>query len=139
MYFINVRGRKQKLKNSHKYFIDWELESRSKFQTQIKDLLFDIWGADFVIEELPVLGSRMTIDFFNVNRQIAVEVDGDQHYKYNKHFHGGKKINFLNQLKRDDEKEDFCKINGIKLVRIMSSDKISTSKQLEFFIENYEY
>ena len=125
MIFYTSYGRKKKLSNAHKYRIKWEDSCRSKIQKEVKDLLYPYWFADVVFEELPVVGTRMTIDFYNATRQIALEVDGAQHYKYNKHFHGGSRQKFLDQLNRDQIKETFCQKNEIQMVRVLESDKIT--------------
>lgn len=125
MIFLTASGRSKKLKNSFNYLIDWNGKCRSKFQEKVKALLYKHWFADIVFEELPVLGTRMTIDFYNANKKIALEVDGSQHYKFNKHFHGNNRSKFLGQLQRDEKKEYFCEINNIKLVRILESDTLS--------------
>jgi very-short-patch-repair endonuclease len=124
MIFLTTTGREQKLKNSTKYLIDWDKKCRSKLQKKVKDLLYSNWVSDIVFEELPVLGTRMTLDFYNANKKLAVEVDGNQHYKYNKFFHSNSRQNFLSQLQRDEKKEYFCEINQIKLVRILERDTI---------------
>jgi len=124
MIFLTTTGREQKLKNSTKYLIDWDKKCRSKLQKNVKDLLYPNWVSDIVFEELPVLGTRMTLDFYNANKKLAVEVDGNQHYKYNKFFHSNSRQNFLSQLQRDEKKEYFCEINQIKLVRILERDTI---------------
>jgi very-short-patch-repair endonuclease len=124
MIFLTTTGREQKLKNSTKYLIDWDKKCRSKLQKKVKDLLYSNWVSDIVFEELPVLGTRMTLDFYNANKKLAVEVDGNQHYKYNKFFHSNSRQNFLSQLQRDEKKEYFCEINKIKLVRILEKDTI---------------
>tara|TARA_B100001093_G_scaffold135533_3_gene128023 strand:- start:1894 stop:2301 length:408 start_codon:yes stop_codon:yes gene_type:complete len=124
MIFLTTTGREQKLKNSTKYLIDWDKKCRSKLQKKVKDLLYSNWVSDVVFEELPVLGTRMTLDFYNANKKLAVEVDGNQHYKYNKFFHSNSRQNFLSQLQRDEKKEYFCEINQIKLVRILERDTI---------------
>ena len=67
----------------------------------------------------------MTLDFYNANKKIAVEVDGNQHYKFNKFFHSNSRQKFLNQLQRDDKKEYFCEINKIRLVRILENDTLN--------------
>ena len=108
-----------------KYIIDWDKKCRSKIQKRVKDLLYPHWAADLVFEEFPVSGSKMTIDFYNANKKIAIEVDGDQHYKYNKFFHSGSRQKFLDQIYRDELKEKFCTLNKIKLVRITESDILS--------------
>jgi very-short-patch-repair endonuclease len=133
MIFLSTAGRSTKLKNSTKYLIKWDKKCRSKIQKRVKDLLSEHWFADIVFEEMPVIGTRLTIDFYNANKKIALEVDGNQHYKFNKFFHGNSRQNFLSQLQRDDKKEYFCEINNIKLVRILESDKLDEEllKKLE--------
>jgi len=125
MIFLTTTGREQKLKNSSRYLIDWDKKCRSKIQKNVKDLLHRHWIADIVFEELPVLGTRMTLDFYNANKKLAIEVDGNQHYKYNKFFHSNSRQNFLSQLQRDEKKEYFCEINQIKLVRILERDNLN--------------
>ena len=78
-----------------------------------------------MFEELPVVGTRLTSDFYNANKKIALEVDGNQHYTFNRFFHSNSRQNFLAQLQRDEKKEYFCEINNIQLVRVLESDSIS--------------
>ncbi len=118
MKFVDRYGKERNLKNAKKYLIDWEKPSRSKFQTTVKKFLYKYWKNDIVFEEFRVVGSRLTLDFYNATKNIAIEVQGNQHTKYNKFFHKGNKINYLNQLKRDDEKLAFCELNTIKLVEV---------------------
>tara|TARA_Y100001938_G_C8087698_1_gene433038 strand:+ start:162 stop:575 length:414 start_codon:yes stop_codon:yes gene_type:complete len=122
MIFLCTNGRKKKIANSVKYLIDWDADCKSGIQKTVKNVLYDNWFADVVFEEFPVAGTRLTFDFFNATRNIAVEVDGNQHYKYNKFFHSNSRQNFLSQLKRDEKKEYFCEINNIVLLRILESE-----------------
>lgn len=124
MTFTSLKGYKKKLVRSEKYLIDWNGKSRSKFQQRVKELIYPLWCADVVFEEMPVVGTRLTLDFYNANKKIAVEVDGNHHYAYNKFFHKDRN-DFLLQLDRDDKKEIFCERNDILLVRIMESDKLT--------------
>ena len=78
----------------------------------------------------------MTFDFFNATRNIAVEVDGNQHYKYNKFFHSNSRQNFLSQLQRDEKKEYFCEINNIELIRILESEIVEGEFPNETFLNN---
>jgi len=73
-----------------------------------------------------VVGTRLSLDFYNANKKVAVEVQGDQHTKYVKHFHKNR-LKYLEQLKRDQNKFDFCDLNGIKLVEIYSTDVVNAS------------
>tara|TARA_A100001515_G_scaffold43660_1_gene34397 strand:- start:1451 stop:1720 length:270 start_codon:yes stop_codon:yes gene_type:complete len=76
-----------------------------------------------VFEEFPVVGSRLSLDFYNANKKIAIEVQGQQHTKYIKFFHQNR-FKYLDQLKRDQNKEKFCDINNIILVTIFQNDII---------------
>lgn len=122
MIFLCTNGRKKKIANSVKYLIDWDADCKSGIQKTVKNVLYNNWFADVVFEEFPVAGTRLTFDFFNATRNIAVEVDGNQHYKYNKFFHSNSRQNFLSQLQRDEKKEYFCEINNIELIRILESE-----------------
>lgn len=129
MKFKTLTGSTRKIIGVQKYNIDWEGSSKSKFQKSVKDFLFEFWGRQVVFEEFPIAGTRMTFDFYNANKKIAIEVQGGQHTKYVPFFHGGYKNNYLMQLKRDHQKHDFCELNDIKLVEIYEKDKLS----LDFF------
>jgi len=118
MTFKTLLGKRRRIKKPINYLIDWEKGSRSKLQAKVKDFLKVFWDGDVVFEEFPVVGSRLTLDFYNATKNIAIEVQGKQHTKYNKFFHRNNKINYLNQLKRDDEKLAFCDLNNIKLLEV---------------------
>jgi len=118
MTFKTLLGKRRKIKRPIIYLINWEKNSRSKLQTKVKDFLKVFWDGDVVFEEFPVVGTRLTIDFYNATKNIAIEVQGNQHTKYNKFFHKGNKMNYLDQLKRDDEKLAFCDLNNIKLLEV---------------------
>jgi len=119
---ISLSGRSQN-KNVKSKRIDWDLHSRSKIQKAVKDILFEIWEDHIVYEEFPVYGTRYSLDFFNATRNIAIEVQGSQHTKYNPFFHGGNPLNFGSQLKRDDQKREFCELNDITLIEIFEEDR----------------
>jgi len=118
MTFQTLLGKRRKIKRPVIYLINWEKGSRSKLQGKIKEFLKVFWDGDVVFEEFPVVGTRLTLDFYNATKHIAIEVQGNQHTKYNKFFHKGNKMNYLHQLKRDDDKLAFCDLNSIKLIEV---------------------
>ena len=136
MIFLCTNGRKKKIANSAKYLIDWDADCKRGIQETVKNVLHGNWFADVVFEEFPVAGTRLTFDFFNATRNIAVEVDGNQHYKYNKFFHSNSRQNFLSQLKRDEKKEYFCEINNIELIRILESEIVEGKFPNKTFLNN---
>ena len=127
MEFKTINGQVKRVKNIKKRIIDWEAPSRSKRQREVKKFLKKFWQSHVVFEEFPVAGTRLSIDIYNANKKIAIEVQGSQHTKYNKFFHGGHKNNYLEQLKRDQIKAEFCEVNDIILVEIYDSDIINKS------------
>ena len=127
MEFQTIDGKLKRVKNLKKRIINWEASSRSKRQRAVKDFLKDYWFNHVTFEEFPVVGTRLSLDFYNANKRVAVEVQGSQHTKYNKFFHGGHKSNYLEQLKRDQIKAEFCEVNDIILVEIYDSDIINKS------------
>ena len=124
MKFKTLSGSTAELKNARKYLVKWEAESRSKFQFSVKEFLFPYWRTDIVFEEFRIVGTRLSFDLYNANKKIAIEVQGAQHTKYVKFFHGNR-MKYIDQLKRDDKKFRFCEINEIKLVEIYPNDKIN--------------
>ena len=57
---------------------------------------------------------NMRLDFYLPNSNIAIECQGEQHYKPVKHFGG---LNaYEKTIKRDRKKEELCKKNGINLL-----------------------
>jgi hypothetical protein len=128
MKFIGLNNRELTLKNPKKYLIDWNKKSRSKFQLETKNFLKPYWQHDIVFEEFRMVGTRLSFDFYNANKKIIIEVQGVQHTKFVKFFHGNR-LKYLQQLKRDDKKYEFCQKNNLRLVEIYPTDKIC----LEFF------
>jgi hypothetical protein len=127
MRFKTLTGAERTVKKARSYLIDWDGKSRSKIQFQAKQFLKKHWSNHIVFEEFPVAGTKLSLDFYNANKKIAVEVQGKQHTKYVPFFHGSNKINYLNQLKRDRDKLKFCEINNIQLVEIYDGDKLDKS------------
>ena len=124
MKFQTLYGKEKPLRNPHKYKIKWNGKSRSKFQRTVKTFLYPYWRYDAVFEEFRVLGTQLTLDFYNHTRKIAIEVQGAQNLEFVKHFHKTR-ANFLRQIRRDDKKMDFCNINDIEFLQIYPDDKLS--------------
>jgi len=125
MVFTTLIGSRKRVSKARRYLIDWNAESRSKLQFRAKEYLKPFWSQDIVFEEFPVAGTKMTLDFYNASKKVAVEVQGAQHLKYTPHFHGSSKSTFLSQMRRDNDKSKFCKLNSITLVEVYPDDKLS--------------
>jgi len=124
MKFKTLTGSEKRVSKPKKYLISWDHESKSKIQFAAKQFLKEYWQNHVVFEEFPIAGTRLSFDFYNANKKIAVEVQGAQHTKYVPFFHG-RKSQFVSQLRRDQQKIDFCALNNIKLVEIFHDEKIN--------------
>ncbi len=134
MVFRTLYGSSRKVKASKKYLIDWEAPSKSKIQAAVKIFLKKYWEHDIVFEEFPLVGSRMTFDFYNATKGIVVEVQGRQHTKFVPFMHANSKINYLKQLKRDEDKIKFCNLNEIVLLEYFDGENTleDLDKMLDF-------
>ncbi len=131
MKFKTINGSVVELKNPKRYLIKWRGKSRSKFQLSVKEFLLPYWKNDIVFEEFKLAGTRLSLDFYNANKKIAIEVQGSQHTKYVEFFHGNR-FQYLQQLKRDEKKLKFCEANDITLIEIYPKDKINEELFLSF-------
>jgi hypothetical protein len=121
MFFKRLNGTEKKV-TINKYTIDWDGKSRSKFQFAVKQFLKQYWKTHRVFEEFPVTGSRMTVDIFNLNKRLAIEVDGAQHDQFNAFMHNNDRFVYAGQISRDMDKEEWCALNKINLIRIKPED-----------------
>lgn len=135
MLFKTLTGRSRRIPKAKKYLIDWEGSSRSKIQFSAKQFLEKYWRHHVVFEEFPVAGTRLSLDIYNANKKIAVEVQGRQHTQYVPFFHQGNKANYINQLKRDQDKLAFCKLNDIILIEIYENDELNKKLFKKFGVE----
>ena len=131
MKFKDNNGREKVIKAAWKYRVNWEKKCRSKFQKRIKDWLRNYWEKDMLYEEFPVVGTKMTLDFYNASKKIAVEVQGEAHFQYSSFFHNGSRQKFLGQMKRDMDKVKYCKLNNIQLIEIYPDTVLDESLFLE--------
>ncbi len=130
MRLYNIYG-KLVSKNVSKYLIDWDGKSRSKLQFAVKQFLKPYWRNQICYEEFPVYGSLLKVDIINATLKISIEVNGQQHGEFNKHFHNNSPANYLSSIKRDFKKLEFLEKNGFKVVEI-NYDEINLLSR-EFF------
>lgn len=61
--------------------------------------------------------STLFYDFFVEKLNLVIEFHGEQHYKFNKHWHNDES-GFLESLKKDKVKDEFLRNNGVSLLVI---------------------
>lgn len=133
MIFKTPKGQKRKviLKD---YLIKWDEASASKAQTKVKTFLKPYWKHKVVCEEFLVPGALWRMDFLNVTDKIALEYQGEQHANPLSHYFADV-TDFLNSLRRDAKKADWCELNGYTLVEVFPGDMPLTP---EFFKTKYD-
>jgi hypothetical protein len=93
----------------------------SKCQTRIGDLIEELFPHQILLEEFVIPKSGgLKIDFFLPTSLIAVEADGGQHNEFVPYFHQDK-IGFQRSKNNDKRKEEWCRINNIRIIRVDDS------------------
>jgi len=88
----------------------------SKVELIVRDFLFEN-NIDFIYEKkFPWLGMK-SLDFYMPNYNIAIEVQGGQHFRINDFFGG--ENGFKSTVNRDVTKNKLCLENGIDLIYVM--------------------
>jgi hypothetical protein len=131
----NVNGRLVG-KDVVKYRINWNKKCRSKIQFKVKQFLAPYWRNHICFEEFPVFGTRLKVDMINFTRKVAVEVQGKQHYSFNKFFHANSRMKYLDSIKRDSQKYQWLEMNNIKLIEVLEDEVDTLSKK--FFYDKFD-
>lgn len=66
----------------------------------------------------PRTGQNLELDFYNGTLNIAVEVQGVQHYQYTPAFHRRGFRDFRSQCARDSVKRKLCRARGVALIEV---------------------
>jgi hypothetical protein len=135
MRLYNVYG-KLVNKNVFKYYINWDKKSLSKPQWETKQFLKPYWKNHMVYEEFPVYGSLLKVDIFNATLNVAIEINGPQHYEFH-HFHGKSPAKYILAIKNDVKKEEWLRLNKITLIELKDSEVKLLSK--DFFREKFNF
>ena len=109
-------------------------ENDSKGENVCRRAMIEITGENFYKVRPkwlinPVTNSPLELDNYNESLRIAVEYNGEQHYKYNKFMHGDSKEKFQNQQYRDLIKQDLCKKNNVHLIIVPHYIKLKNIKK----------
>lgn len=105
----------------------WEGCGRFKGEKALGEKLCDLFPALTIYYQLPCIGTKLKIDFYIHELKIAFEFDGRQHNEHVPFYHGDKK-GFARAQERDKEKEEWCYINNVRLIRV-------TDKSIDTLVE----
>jgi len=113
---------KEFLLTTKKYGIDWENSGASGLEIRFRDLIKTYWRNSIVLYQVRIPGSLLRLDFLNCNKRLCVEINGEQHDKFNKHFHHNSRMNYLASIKRDIIKTQWLEKNNIALLELYDED-----------------
>lgn len=118
MKFYDTKGREHKIDiRPSRWKRKAVGEGKGLFQSKVGELLAHKYVGEFVLEEFPIPGENLRLDFFLPRRKLAVEVQGTQHYEFNAFFHEDKYA-FQASQQRDKRKVKWCELNGINLIKV---------------------
>jgi|TARA_B100001094_G_scaffold272380_1_gene278142 hypothetical protein len=98
---------------------------KSELHLKTRSILKALYPTLQILEEVPIQVSKSStlfMDFYLPLKKLCVEVHGEQHYKFIKHYHVNA-IGFAKAKKRDQQKQDWCQINDIKYVALPYDEK----------------
>lgn len=105
-------------------------EKKSHYHVAARLLLKELFPTQQILEEVWVPLRQKDycyLDFYLPLIRMAVEVQGQQHYKFNSFFHENER-DFLLQNKKDRDKKAWLKLNQITLVELPYNEKIEEWK-----------
>lgn len=102
-----------------------------------------IFKHQYLFKDLIIGKGRYKCDFYLPQYNMIIEFDGQQHFNYNNRGWNTKK-NHIETLRRDQIKNQFCKDNKIKLIRIPYTkqdqiEEILTREYLKGFPRSINY
>jgi hypothetical protein len=103
---------------------------KSSYHLLTRDLLVKLYPTLVILEEVPVVLRRsqtVFLDFYLPLRKMAIEVQGEQHFKYIPHFHHTLAA-FAKARKRDEEKKEWCELNNITLIEFPYNESVEEWK-----------
>lgn len=130
-----------KVRDLHGNISSWKLNgdivtandnrSRSKLHLEARKIIYDLFPTMQILEEVPIKPRFKTqyLDFYINQIKLAIEVHGQQHYKFNTMFHASAQ-DFINQRKNDSDKREWCEINNITIVELPYNKKVEEWKQI---------
>lgn len=78
---------------------------------------------------IPGCADKIYIDIMVVDFKLAIEIQGQQHYKYNTFFFKDKK-DFLKAQKRDKLKKEWCDKNKYTLIELKYNEESEWKNQI---------
>ena len=108
-------------------------ENKSSGHKVALSILRELYPTLIILEEItiPIRAKDWAfLDIYIPLLKMAIEINGQQHYKFNAHFHSTNR-DFLLQKLRDKQKREWCTINNIKLIELNTKEQNQWKKILQ--------
>jgi len=104
----------------------------SKLADKTRIVLKKTFPHNFIIEEYYInyKGMRLFFDFYIKELDVLVEVQGQQHDRFIKHFHQDQ-AGFIASKKRDNLKKEYCEEKDMVLLEIRSEKHLTRKNIVE--------
>jgi very-short-patch-repair endonuclease len=102
-------------------------QARSSYHLQARQLLHELFPTMQIYEEVPIPTGQF-LDFYIPIKKLALEVHGEQHYKYVPFFHQSQ-MGFVKHKQNDSKKEEWCDANGIQLIILAYNESIDNWRE----------
>lgn len=114
----------------------WQYKTKNKSSCSephklARELLYRIYPTIYILEEVQIEVKNnkfQYLDFYIPLYKLAIEVMGLQHKKYSGFFHKNW-VHYINSIKNDTIKLQFCELNGITLIYLLDSESIDEWEQ----------
>lgn len=117
MNVVNLDGSEMSWKPRGKNDL-FDTGKKSSLHLKVRELLRDKYPTVRVLEEVSIPIKRRKTQFFDFYipiKNTAIEVHGEQHFTMSSMFHKTR-ADFIRQKRNDREKQEWCDLNGIKLI-----------------------
>lgn len=105
--------------------------NQSSLHKQAATLLKQTYPTIPILQEVSIplrRGETLYLDFYIPLLKKAIEVHGEQHYKFVAHYHSNA-LGFIRHKKRDSDKQYWCEINDIEYIELAYDENIEQWKQ----------
>lgn len=105
--------------------------NQSSLHKQALGLLKEIYPTFQILQEVSVpirRGETLYLDFYMPLLKKAIEVHGEQHYKFVAHYHSNA-FGFIKHKKRDSDKKSWCETNDIEYIELPYDENSEQWKQ----------
>jgi hypothetical protein len=104
----------------------------SSISKKVYDILKEIFPLNVIVKEhyVPYKGAKLFFDFFIKDLGVLIEIQGEQHTRFIKHFHEDKQ-KFIAQKKRDNLKIEYANEKDISFTRFYFHEDITVDLVLK--------